>query len=301
MLFKIHSEKILLGASCVAVALGIGWSWARTRGFSPRPLAVEWSREQYRAAVLPAAPAPGVWAPPAAQPAGAAWIFEVFAPPLIHRDQHTGVFRAGMPRGEASGVRAVAPDLKLLAIHAAPFRVQLQGSFGPPDNRFAMLVAIDTREVWCARPGDRWAALGVVLERLDLRHASSEATAQAASTPAAPWATIADERTGGTILLGPDEPALTDKLVARVQMSTSARTRSLGEGDAWTEGNAVYRIERLNLDPAWAEISWSSSSGAASETLRLCPGAITKGSVEAGEPRRMPDLPAIITSSQNGP
>jgi hypothetical protein len=299
MLFRSHFEKFLLGIATVAWLLGVGWSWERRRAIFSSPAVVSWNREEYRPAVQPPVPPPAVWETPVAQAAGGNWIFELFAPPPIFYDPETGVFRAGLSREDAAGGRGSESEMRLLAVRAVPFRVQLQGSFGPPGSRRVVLAATNSREVWCARPGERWAALGVVLTKLEIGSATSKAEESGATPTTSPQATIWDERASRTLTLRAGEPALTDELQATLQSTRSDRVRRVQEGDTWTDTGFTYRVERLNRDPAWAEISRTPSAGGMGETFRIV--ADDAGSRRAAAAARPTERPATLPSTRNGP
>jgi hypothetical protein len=282
MLIKSHPEKFLLVMAGGLLLLSVGWS--RWRGTALQlPLSREdWSNEEYQPATRPVIQAIASWEPPVAQSAGAAWIFEVFGPPTIHRDPNTGEFTAGI----SSTIHGDRPssEVTLLAIHAAPYRVQLQGCFSQPDGQVVAFAAESTREIWFARPGERWAAQGVVLEQLD---------------PAGfVRATLRDERTGQQVILVAGEKALTDELLATLWLANNSTTRTLREGDAWVEGEVTYHVDRLSLNPAMAAIVRIDPDRQARTMLVL---RLDKPEASGPATALRAESPSFSLSSHNGP
>jgi len=270
-LLKSHFEKFLLGLAGGLALLSIAWSWWRSEsGRLPAPVVVS-SGEEYRPAVVPVARTTATWNPPISQSRGAGWVFELFAPPTIHCDPGTGKFAAGIP--DAAGSDAQDTGIQVLAIRPAPFRVQLQGCFGPQGDQVAVLAAVDTREIWCARPGERWAALGVVLEKMDLELDRLNRAENGPATVSSAKVTLRDERTGGKVTLSAGVPLLTDENLAIVRLLRNPRPRSLREGDTWADGEVTYRVARVSLDPAVAEVVRIDSGDAVGDTLSLQPEA----------------------------
>lgn len=253
MFLKFPIEKILAILAGISVLFGTGWCFWRVSAVPSAPPDRELLGGRYEATAVPVGRPRVTWEPPVAQSAGEEWIFEVFTPPTIHRDPGTGRIVAGIPGAKRKSVSE--PGLKLVALHAAPYRIQLQGCFGLPGNEVATFVAMDTREVWCARPGERWAAQGLVLENLESGAGPADLSGGVTARARRPRAIVADEQTGRQVVLLAGESTLTDELLATIQTTSNSRGLHLREGESWSEGDVTYRIDRLSRDPAFAEIS----------------------------------------------
>jgi hypothetical protein len=278
---KSHFEKLLLILAGVALLLSAGWCWRR------EAVAVQPSREShrdnadYRPAVSAAGPAAPDWHPPVAQTAGADWTFEVFSSPFICCDPRTGKLTAGTP--QVAHVDGLESGIRLLAIRAAPYRVQLQGGFGPEGGYVAALAATETREVWCARPGERWVAMDVVLEKIDAGIDASAREHADAGVGHLARATVRDQKTGQRVVLVAGVPTMTRELFATVQLAGNSKTKNLREGDSCGDGEFVYRVDRLSLNPVVVAVVTKREPGReAEETLLLQPDTADAGIPGAG-------------------
>ena len=259
-LIRSHSEKLLLILTGMALLVSGGWCWRREAVASFSPFPMNPAAADYRLLMPVTESAIAEWNPPVAQPAGADWVFEVFSPPLIQRDAGTEKFVAGT--AQLSDNSTAEPGIRLLAIRAIPYRVQLQGGFEFTNGYVAALVAVDTKEVWCGRPGERWAAMAIVLESTDVGiEASSFARA-----------TVRDERTGRQVALVAGVPTMTRELRATIRLTGNAKAHDLREGDTCDDGQVAYRVDRLSLDPvAVAVLTKVGPDHEGNETLLLRP------------------------------
>ena len=296
-LIKSHFEKLLLILAGTALLCSGGWCWWRKVSGTAASSVVNAAREDYRPIAPAALSAPEPWPSPVAQSAGAAWVFEVFAPPLIQRDADTGEFVAGPRQLRRENSRELG--IELLAIREIPYRVQLQGGFERADGYIAALAAAETRDVWCGRPGERWAAMQIVLEKMEVGTDAFAGTDPGTGAVHLAQATLRDEKTGRQVVLVAGVPTMTRDLRAVVRLAGSTKTQNLEEGEICDDGETTYRVERLTLDPvAVAVVTKMESDDEAGETLLLRPeksGAVDPGKAARAESSSPPH------SFHNGP
>lgn len=248
---RLPLEKFALGAA-VAVLLGsAAWFWRqqdRITLLRAQPAAAPLSGEAYARLKFPApARAPKAWAKPAAQSQGAGWIYELFTPPVIYYHAQARAFSVTPPSIFQDG--AVAFGLELLDVRRELYRLQLMGYLGEPQDYLAAFVSTELPETLLARPGRRFDELGLSLVDFTVRKVNLAAPAEPPVYDIAAFAVLTDERTGERVTLDNRERKFTDTPLAVLRVGPKAPPREVREGDEFSDEQATYRIERIQLFP----------------------------------------------------
>jgi hypothetical protein len=287
-------EKALGAAACAAVAVSMAWSWQR----QSRVDAVAGEPEPPTFAA--AAPGPvafraieskQVWPKPEAQSEGGGWVYEVFTPPVIYYNAAARSFAVTPPHYSAEATETIF-GLELVGVKLAPYRLQLAGYFGAPGNYLAAFVSSERPETLLAREGHRFEQLGLTLMRFDVRKIAVETDAAGPVYDIAALAVLHDEETGGEVVLDSRATQVTDTALAIFQSpGRLGQPRQLQEGDTFKEGDATYRIERIQLDPPEVVVARSTPGLAMPETRILRP-AESGGERTAGKDFRSKSIVA---------
>lgn len=246
-------ERILLGAALLALLAGAAWSWRQEQALAvARPVVTE-PILHGGAYVLAKPPPPGEtavnWRKAPAQSAGGAWVYELFTPPTIYYQASTRSFAATPPDilARAGGAE---PAAQLLAVRFEPYRLQLTGYFGVEGDYVAVFALPGSSGVVLARAGQRFVQLGLTLKSFEVRKVRLDHDDPWPVYDVAGWAILQDERTGAEVALDSRVRKLTDTLLAVVKLPGSRTAQELREGDSWNDGDIVYRVERIQLEPA---------------------------------------------------
>lgn len=249
-----HYEKLLVAAAVAAVLAGAAWAWRASPGLravqaeavQPALAGKAYAPAALRKHVLEAA----AWPKPAPQSAGSGWLYEVFTPPVIYYNAAARSF-AVTPPGADAPVGAGEFGLKLLAVKFEPYRLQLAGYFGSPDDYLAAFVATGSPETVLARTGRRFEQLGLTLTGFEVKKVVVSHDDPWPVYDVAALATLHDERTGEQVVLDSRQRKLTDTPLAVFQPAAAGgRPRELHEGDTFVEEGATYRVERIQVEPA---------------------------------------------------
>lgn len=283
-------EKAAACAALAALIGAAGWTWREQgplRRLQAGPAAADWAGAVYMPAALPELPADDrEWTRPAAQSAGGEWVYELFTPPVIYYQATAHAFTVTPPVDPAEKPRSPF-GLELLAVRREPFRLQLVGYVGAPGGYTAAFVSAETTQTLLARPGQRFDQLGLVLKAFELRRVSVGASA----SDAGPVATLHDERSGAEVTLDARGPALTDTPLAvlRVGAGTTAKPRVVRQGDVLRQDDAIFRVERIQLDPPEVVVARQARGQSHPETRVLRPEAAGKSAASAAAAARRLD------------
>lgn len=248
---RLPLERFFFGAAVASVAASAAWWWLQQpllRRVQVEPAAAALPGAAYEPQSLAATPrSPQAWAKPAAQSHGAGWVYEVFTPPVIYYHAAVRSFTVTPPMAMAEAKSAFG--LELLDVKLEPYRLQLVGYVGRPDDYIAAFVSPRLPETLLARAGRHFEELGLTLEQFALRKLPAVADESAANLELAAIATLRDERTGERITLDSRQRKLTDTPLAVLRLGSSAKPREFREGDIFQDQTAIYRIDRIQLDP----------------------------------------------------
>lgn len=189
------------------------------------------------------------WPRPGAQSAGPDWEYELFTPPTIVFNPAARAF--GVLTPEAAEPGALAGQVELLAISREPYRLQLAGYFGGPENWLAAFTSPGRPEMVLARAGHRFEDLRITFRRFEIRKL---VVAEAAGQPVyevAGVAVVQDDATGTEIELDTRGRRYTEATRAVLRVGPDgSRPLEVGEGDTLVVGGFSLRIERIQFDPA---------------------------------------------------
>jgi len=202
------------------------------------------------------AAAPRLWAEPTAQRRGRGWVYELFTPPALYYDRQTASVRA-LPATASAPADATDAEieLQLVEVRRAPFRLQLVGYAGDPGDLRGIFVQPGSSETLILRGGERIAAQGLRVEKIDLAcpgtGAGDDATADVVAR-----AIVQDEFAGEDVTLSNREPCLAG---APVGVFTSRKTpgfrRELREGESVGLNGWCYCVTHIDLQPAQVAIA----------------------------------------------
>jgi hypothetical protein len=291
-LLKHHCEKLLLAAMLGAVAAGGAWAWRQ----QPRLAVVRGEPElPGLAGALPAPsvfgqlPEKTVWAKPPAQSQGGGWLYEVFTPPVIYYHAAARTFAVTPPHYAPAGTAETVFGLELLAVKRAPYRLQLAGYFGAPGDYLAAFVSSEVPQTLLARAGRRFEELGLTLKSFDVRKVAVETDSPGPVYDIAALAVLFDEEAGTEVLLDSRSTKLTDTPLAVFQAPDGkGRPRELQEGDTFSEADATYRIERIQLDPPEVVVARTAPGVPVPETRILRPADTGTAPLAGKAPRGRP-------------
>lgn len=165
--------------------------------------------------------------------------------------------REAAPRLVESSVAAPAPapaeterpfDLELLDVKTAPFRLQLAGYFGGPNDYLVAFVSADQPETLLARCGHRIGQLGLTLRSFEVRKVAVAHDDAWPVYEAAGFAVLQDEKTGAEVVLD-SRQNLTGPPQAVLRWSSDRELCALQEGELIAHGGTSYRIQRIQADP----------------------------------------------------
>ena len=251
-LIKSGYDKLLAAGAFLLLAASLGWVGAHQSVIAAlRSQAV--AAELTGVAYTPSASRrletnPAVWARPEAQSHGSGWLYEVFTPPVIYYNTLARSFAVTPPLNPADGG---APfGLELLDVKLEPYRLQLVGYFGEPGDYLAAFVSANQAETLLARSGRRFEQLGLSLRSFDVKKVEVPHDDARPVYDVAALAVLFDEQSGTEVVLDSRTRKLTDTPLAVLRWGTGgSSTRTLREGDTFTDGTGSYRIERIQLDP----------------------------------------------------
>ena len=278
-LIKRVYERIVFTVALVTTGASVGWFWreqAVIRSLHREPIRPVLSGSPYAAMQWPLPQAPGaLWSKPPAQSRGSDWLYEVFTPPVIIYNRVAQSFEVASPHTPAKPV-AAEPGLQLLSVKLEPYRLQLVGYFGKTGDYQAAFATPHSSETILARPGHRFEPLGLTLKSFDVSKVAVEGGAPGPVYEVAALAVLQDEMAGTEVVLDSRTRKLTDTPLAVFNVAGEADgARELHEGDTFSCDEAVYRVERIHLDPVEVVVARTSPSLPVPEMRALRVGRVT--------------------------
>lgn len=279
-LIKRVYERIVFTVALVVTGASVGWFWRQQAGIRSlyrEPIRPVLSGPAYAATPWPLPQAPlALWSKPPAQSRGSDWLFEVFTPPVIIYNRVAQSFEVASPHPPAKPV-AAEPGLQLLSVKLEPYRLQLVGYFGKPGDYQAAFATPHSSETILAHPGHRFEPLGLILKSFDVRKVAIESGAPGPVYEVAALAVLQDEISGTEVVLDSRTRKLTDTPLAIFNVAGETDgARELHEGDIFSCDEAVYRVERIQLDPVEVVVARTSTSMPVPEMRALRPvGQVT--------------------------
>jgi len=254
-IFKRRHDRYLFALSAAAFAGSLVWTWQanrEVRQMRAPPVALHPNPGGYRPVAHPEPAATRKpWPEPAAQAAGAGWVYELFTPPIIFYQRQSAAFVVMPPAG---AVEAAPPfDFELAGVERERYRLQLAGYFGQPGGYTAIFANRGTPDPLLIREGNPDAASGFTLKSFSVRRVPPDRVEDVSIsvTEVAVVAELFDDRTGSTVLFDSRRPAFTDAFVATIRSTGPDRTlREVRAGEVFSMGMRTYRIDRICLQPA---------------------------------------------------
>ena len=275
-----HSpEKTGVTLALMVLALATIWAGREHTGLIARlesnPVRVDLFGPDYQAGVVAATRATAAqWPKPSPQSGGHGWVYEVFTPPVIYYSPLAGTFTV-MPPETAAG----AYGFELLTVELEPYRLQLAGYYGNPDELVGAFTSRQLAAPLLGRNGRHFPELGLTLRNLEVRKVPVNPGGPVPAFEVAAIATLFDERAGTEVTLDSRTRKLTDTPLARLRFANEKQPRELREGEEFSDASATYRIEHVQLDPPEVVISRRVANLLQPETKVLRPVGPTAGTV----------------------
>jgi hypothetical protein len=188
------------------------------------------------------------WASPAAQARGPDWVYDVFTPPEIFYLPASGRFSVRSSKGAAAEENPAEPfGLELIAIEHEPFRLQLTGYVGGEGNWRGTFQNRVTGEVVVARAGHRFRDLGLVVNRLEVRHEPIAVERSMATLQRVAAAVVHDERSGREVALTNRTTVPGESAHAVIVAEQDGIARCVRAGDTLTLGDARFHVETIDV------------------------------------------------------
>jgi len=207
--------------------------------------------------------ASGCWPEPRAQPRGREWLYDLFTPPAVYCDPQGPTLRAASSADPAAANPGEAPpDLQLLQVRRGPFRLQLVGYAGGPDDLRGIFADAASGETVVGRSGERLAGQHITVRRLSLERRSSGAEGDTTGREPAAFAVVAEDGASEEVELSNREPCLAGTPVG---LFASRRLPGLrheaGAGESFALDGASYCVEQIDLRPPQAIVACAPGAG----------------------------------------
>lgn len=275
---RTHYDKLVLALAVLVAGAGVVWvlrerpvvQRVRAELIAPRMVGSAYVSEHVSGPTAPKA----AWSKPTVTMVEGDWVSDLFTPPDVLFDAQTGTFVAARADTAAKPAAGESLSLQLLSVKPEAYRLQLAGYFGHAEDYLGAFVSSQTAETLLARAGHRFAALGLTLKNFDVRTVLLTETEAGPVYEAAALAVLHDEQTGAEVVLDSRRPLFTNNLLAVFRLPGEAgAARELREGDSFAIADAVYRVERIQLEPAEVVLSRNAPSLPAPELRVLKPEA----------------------------
>lgn len=275
---RTHYDKLLLGLSILVLGASLDWVRRQQAGMrqvrsqvaNPALAGGRYEPEQ-RPELRSTRP---VWSEPGAQSAGEGWLYEVFTPPAIFYDPASRSFTVSPGVQSDGGDDGSEFAVSLLEVKQEPYRLQLAGYFGKPDDYLVAFVSASSADPHLVRVGHRFADLELTLKHFSIRKVLVATDESGPVYEAAAQAVLHDEREDRDVLLDSRERRFTDTPLAVLALPGEAgRWLELREGDSFGHAETAYRIERIQLEPAGVHLSRMAPGSPAPEMRVLRPRA----------------------------
>lgn len=288
---KAGHEKYLLGLAVTLLAVACLWWW-RQQGEIHRlqalPVTVSLTGASHEPANLkPTGTKPAPWPKAPVQSRGPGWLYEVFTPPVIYYNPLARSFTVTPPKLPTESGAPVG--LALLDVRPELFRLQLAGYFGGPGGYLAAFTSPQSPETLRARAGRRFESLGLTLRSFVVTKIPVEHNDPWPVYEVAAQAVLADERTGGEVVLDSRARKYTGARLALLQTPAGGRPREVREGDTFSDDNSIYHVERIQLDPPEVVVARTVPGVPQPEINILRPAPKSHG--HAGAPNRAKPFP----------
>jgi hypothetical protein len=234
--------------------------------------ALNFSAPPYQATIAELPPTKTeAWTPPAPQPRGPEWLYEAFTPPEIFYNPRAQQFTVRPPVSGTSDEVAEPFGLELVEVRPDPFRLQLIGYVGDEGNWRGTFENVRSGEIFLAREGRRIAELGLTIKSFEVRAQPVPIEQSMTTRQRVATAVVHDEKAKRDITLTHRERQVSDTLSALVVPAGEATVREVRQGESFSAGGAVYRVERIQQTPPQVDIMKQSPNLAQPERRVLTP------------------------------
>jgi hypothetical protein len=203
------------------------------------------------------------WLPPKPQSRSGEWIYDVFTPPEIFYDESLkefrvtpqAVLRSDSP-ASATGEMDAPPDLELVDVKWAMFRLQLIGYFTSGGEVLGLFENRITSETFLARSGRALPELGLVVSNVELQARRLSLADNTAINHQLAVAVIRDQLTGEAITLNSNERCFSTDATAIIATNDAlGAQREFREGGLIGVGGVMYKILEIQISPPHVVIS----------------------------------------------
>lgn len=192
-----------------------------------------------------------MWAAPAVSDDPEAWGFDLFTPPIIYYDPETGRFSVASPEAvEVTTAPMAQPfGVRLVRVERQPYRLQLVGYAGTPEDPLGIFANEVSGEGIVARAGHRFGDLGIALESLVIRREELIVPESMPLREVVAEARIRDGNESRERLLSSNRPAWTDQPAATIIISATGEQREVVAGNQIELPSGVIEITGVYAGP----------------------------------------------------
>jgi hypothetical protein len=206
--------------------------------------------EEHRV-MVPAAVASRLWTAPPSNDDADAWGFDVFTPPVIFYDPATGRFSVAAPAVvEVAEAPLTQPfGLRLLRVERQPYRLQLVGYAGTPEDPLGIFANEVTGEGVVARSGHQFGDLELELRALAIRREQLLVPDSMPLREIVAEAEVWDARENRRLHLSTARPAWTQQPVAEVLIEATGEQRRIVAGNRIELPDGVVEVTGVFARP----------------------------------------------------
>jgi hypothetical protein len=293
-------DKILCGAASLIVLSSLGWSLSqgsKSGGHLGRP------ESGTNAAYVPATLGElqvntPVWLPPAAQQAGAEWIYEVFTPPEIYYDAASNRFTVTAPNSKLPSLPVPEPafGVELIQVKQDPFRLQLVGYTGKEGNYKGTFENTVSGKTVLGQAGNKVPDLELTIRSFEVKQNRTKQAKGMDIIETEAVAQVVDDKTGEVFNLTNKSRLTKGTPIAFLKLDGSAAPVPHRAGDTFTVGTATFKVLSVSFEPNEVVIVKDDPSLKQPLTKTLTPAAQAKVSASpaaptpAAVPVRAPDF-----------
>lgn len=253
--FKFSPDVVALGSSGALFFATLVWAlWSETAVWNVPTAAGEIGPGVVKADPIGTAGgdrSDGVWPALPVSDDAEVWSFDVFTPPQIYFDRETGRFSVSAPEAVELGDDVLQSPfgISLVAVARQPYRLQLVGYAGFPDEPWGIFANEVTGEGIVAQQGFRFADLGLELVDLEIKREDLIVPESMPLREIVAVAQVRDTQANRTMRLTSGYPAWTDRPTATVRIDHNGAQREVAAGNRLELGDAVVEITGVFANP----------------------------------------------------
>jgi len=252
---SIRTEHLLFALAALLLAGSATWFGFVPPRQQPRASATRLMLigGDYQAASLTAPTTkPEIWSAPPAQKSGREWVYEVFTPPSIFYDARSQRFSVTPPTPAVELTPPPPPfGLELVRVERPLFPLQLVGYVGTGRNLRGIFENVVTGETFLGGDGGRVDSLGLSIVSIKLIRTPVDQEENSPILATTAVAEVRDRATASVVELNSRERHYVAAPSAWVRLAGSDEdAREMKVGDEWSTGEAVFRLEHIDLAAA---------------------------------------------------